>query len=360
MLKPTVKIGCSAVLSTEEDEKIHGRHIAQAVALAVEQANGQADLPFGVEMVLGDDQAQTEAAVAVAEKFIADPQVLGVVGTMNSHTSLATAPLYHQAGLVQIAPAASNPSLTQQGFATFFRVVPHDLTQGQVAAAFTVQNLGKRRLAVIYETTPFGEPLAQIFGQTCTTLGVEPLLSRTVQRGQTDFSSLAAEVAALQPELIFMGVIEAEGRLLAGQLRQAGVRSILFGTDGLKPSLYLTTSGYEVEGPYHTSSATDVFVNPTAATFAQVYQARYGELYSIYTAEAYDAANIIISACARAASLDRSAVLAQVRRTRDFPGASGPITFDEHGDRLDPRIGIYQVINQKPVFLGVAGELVAQ
>lgn len=360
MLKPTVKIGCSAVLSTEEDEKIHGRHIAQAVALAVEQANERSDLPFVVELALGDDQAQTEAAVAVAQKFIADPQVLGVVGTMNSHTSLATAPLYHQAGLVQIAPAASNPTLTRQGFTTFFRVTPHDLTQGQAAAAFAVQNLGKRRLAVIYETTPFGEPLAQIFGQTCTALGVEPLLFRSVERGQTDFSGLAAEVAALQPELIFMGVIEAEGRLLAGQLRQAGVRSTLFGTDGLKPSLYLTTPGYEVEGPYHTSAATDVFVNSTAAAFAQAYQAHYGELYSIYTAEAYDAANIIIAACTRAVSLDRAAVLAEVRRTRDFPGASGSITFDEHGDRLDPRIGIYKVSHNRPAFLGIADELIAE
>ncbi len=358
MPKPIVRIGCSTVLSEEEDEKVHGRHIGQAVALAVEQANQRADLPFAVELALGDDKAQAKAAVAVAEKFIADPQILGVVGTMNSHTSLAAAPLYHQAGLVQIAPAASNPSLTRQGFSTFFRVIPHDLIQGQAAAAYSIKNLGKRRLAVIYETTPFGEPLAQIFSQTCTALGCAPLLSRPVQRGQTDFSSLAAEVATLQPDLIFMGVIEAEGRLLAAQLRQAGVRSIFFGTDGLKPSLYLTTPGYEVEGPYHTSSATDVFVNPTAAAFAQAYQARYGQLYSIYTAEAYDAANLIIAACARAARLERPAVRAEVARTRDFSGASGSITFDEHGERVNAQVGIYRVVNHKPVFLGMAGQLV--
>jgi branched-chain amino acid transport system substrate-binding protein len=358
MLKPIIKIGCSAVLSEEEDEKLHGRHIAQAVALAVEQANGRGDLPFRLELLVGDDKAQATAAVAVAQRFIADPLVLGVVGTMNSHTSLATAPLYHQVQLAQIAPAASNPTLTQQGYHTFFRVIPHDLIQGQAAASYAVQNLGKRRLAVIYETTPFGEPLAQIFSQTCTHLGSAPLLSCAIERGQTDFSRLAAEVAALQPDLIFMGVIEAEGRLLAGQLRQAGVRSIFFGTDGLKPSLYLTTPDYDVEGPYHTSSATDVFVNPTAAAFAQAYQARYGQLYSIYTAEAYDATNIMIAACARAPQLARASVLAQVAQTRDFPGASGSISFDERGDRLKAQVGLYQVINHQAVFLGVSSELV--
>lgn len=101
MLKPIVKIGCSAVLSEEADEQIHGRHIAQAVTLAAEQANSQGDLPFVVEVVVGDDKAQAEAAVAVAQRFIADPQVLGVVGTMNSHTSLAAAPLYYQASLAR-------------------------------------------------------------------------------------------------------------------------------------------------------------------------------------------------------------------------------------------------------------------
>lgn len=360
MLKPVVKIGCSAVLSEEADEQIHGRHIAQAVALAIEQANRRGDLPFMAEVVVGDDKAQPEAAVAVAQSFIADPQVLGVVGTMNSHTSLAAAPLYGQANLAQISPAASNPTLTQQGCATFFRVIAHDLYQGAEAARYAIGVLGRHRLAIIHDQTSFGEPLAQVFRQTAEELGVTPLLYRGIERGQTGFNALAAEVAALGPELIFMGVIEAEGRHLAVQLRQAGVQAILFGTDGLKPSLFLATPDYEVEGPYHTSASTDVRVKPSAAAFAAAYQARYGELYSIYTAEAYDAANILIAACVRAARLDRSSVLAEVAQTRNFAGASGLISFDQHGDRLDPEIGIYRVTAGKSVFLGTTRELLAQ
>jgi branched-chain amino acid transport system substrate-binding protein len=357
MLKPIVKIGCSAVLSEEADEQIHGRHISQAVTLAAEQANSRDDLPFVVEVVVGDDKAQAEAAVAVAQRFSADPQVLGVVGTMNSHTSLAAAPLYYQASLAQISPAASNPGLTQHGCCTFFRVVAHDLYQGQEAARYAVRALAARRIAIIHDGSSFGEPLAQVFTRTSEELGVSPVLYRGIQRGQVDFRDLAAAVATVEPELIFMAVIEAEGRHLAVQLRQAGVRAILFGTDGLKPSLFLATPGYEVEGPYHTSASTDVRVKPSAAAFAQAYQARYGQLYSIYTAEAYDAANILITACARANSLNRPSVLAEVARTRNFPGASGLISFDEYGDRLDPEIGIYRVTAGTPVFLGVTREL---
>lgn len=359
-MKPTIKIGCSAVLSQEDDEAIHGRHIAQAVALAVEQANDQNNLPFTVELVVGDDQAQPEAAIAVAQRFIQDAGVLGVVGTMNSDTSLAVAPLCAQASLVQISPAASNPTLSQQGYQTFFRVVPHDLHQGRQGAQYAVQILGALRIAIIHDGSGFGEPLARIFRQTSEELGAQVLLYRRVERGQVDFSAVVAEIAAVAPDLIFFGVIEAEGRHLAAQLRQGGVRAIFFGTDGLKPSLFLATPAAGVEGPYHTSASTDVRVDPSAAAFAQAYAARYGELYSIYTAEAYDAAQILIAACARAIRLDRPSVLAEVARTRNFAGASGLITFDEHGDRLDPRIGIYKVTGLSPIFLGVAEELLAQ
>lgn len=360
MSKPIVKIGCSAVLSEEADEQIHGRHIAQAVTLAAEQANSRDDLPFVVEVMVGDDKAQPEAAVSVAQRFIADPQVLGVVGTMNSHTSLAAAPLYYQASLTQISPAASNPGLTQHGYCTFFRVMAHDLYQGQEAARYAIRALAARRIAVVHDSTSFGEPLAQAFVRTSEELGVSPVLYRGIQRGQVDFKELAGAVAAVEPEVIFMAVIEAEGRYLAAQLREAGVRAILFGTDGLKPSLFLATPGYEVEGPYHTSASTDVRVKPSAAAFAQAYQARYGQLYSIYTAEAYDAANILIAACARANPLDRPSVLAEVAQTRNFPGASGAISFDERGDRLDPEIGILRVTGEVPVFLGVTRDLLAE
>lgn len=360
MMKPVVKIGCSAVLSREEDEAIHGRHISQAVALAVEQANQRGNLPFTVEMALGDDQAQVEAAVEVAQKFINDPQVLGVVGTMNSHTSLATAPLYQQANLTQISPAASNPTLTQQGYRTFFRVVPHDLHQGQEGAKFAVSVLGARRVAIIHDGGNFGEPLAQIFSRTCRKLGAEVSITCQIEPGKIDYSNAVAVIALANPDLIFMGVIEAEGRHLAAQLRQAGVMAPLLGTDGLKPSHFLATPAYNAEGPYHTSASTDVERDPSAAKFADAYARRYGQLYSIYTAEAYDAANLLIAACARAARLNRTSVLEQVSQIKDFAGASGLINFDQHGDRLHPRIGIYKINNGQLEFLGFTSELLAQ
>lgn len=359
-MKPLIKIGCSAVLSEEDDEAIHGHHISQAVALAIEQANSRGDLPFIVDLFLADDKAQIGAATAVAQKFIEDRQVLGVVGTMNSHTSLATAPLFNQANLAQISPAASNPTLTRHGYRTFFRVVPHDLYQGREGAKYAVLGLGTRRIAVLHDGGIFGEPLARVFSQTSEELGARIIFSGQIKPGQVDYSDIAARVAAVDADLIFLGVIEAEGRHLAAQLRQAGVRAPYFGTDGLKPSRFLATPDYDVPGPYHTSASTDVQIKPSAAEFARAYHRRYGQSYSIYTAEAYDAANILMAACARATTLDRPSVLAEMATMQDFPGASGLITFDDHGDRVQPEIGIYEVSGDTLEFLGFTHELLAQ
>ena len=359
-MKPVIKIGCSAVLSEEDDEAVHGRHIAQAVGLAVEQTNQRAEFPFELELLVGDDQAKTGPALAVAREFIEDLQLLGVVGTMNSHTSLATAPLYNQARLAQISPAASNPALTRQGIDSFFRVVPHDLYQGREGAKYAVKVLGARRIAIIHDGGSFGEPLAAVFSQTSQELGAQVVMLRRIQPGQHDYRQVAAEVAEVEPDLIFLGVIEAEGRHLAVQLREAGLVAPYFGTDGLKPSRFLATPEYDVEGPYHTSASTDVRLRPSAAAFAQAYRDRYGELYSIYTAEAYDAANILIAACVRATRPERSLVLEQVARTKNFSGASGPITFDQYGDRLNPQIGMVKVSGETLEFLGYTRETVEQ
>ena len=356
-MKPLVRIGCSVVLSEDEDEAVHGYHISQAVALAVEQANKTDDLPFSIEMSLGDDKADLEAAVDIAQGFISDSTVLGVVGTMNSHTSLATAPLYHTAGLTQISPSASNPALGQKQYKTFFRMVPHDLYQGQEGARYAVKGLRASRIAVVHDGGDFTRPLAERFVQTIEKLGASVISSCQIEPGGHHYPEVVTDMSKHRPDLIFLALIEAEGRIVANQLRQAGVRSPFLGTDGLKPSLYLTTPDYDVEGPYHTSASTDVYKQACAAEFARAYQARYGELYSVYTAEAYDAANVLIQAYRRASSLDRTTVLSEILGTKEFSGATGTLEFDQHGERVNPSINIYKVVDSVATFLGVSSDL---
>ena len=355
MMNDPIRLGCSAVLSGHE--KIHGRAIVQSVSLAIEQANMKGVIKGGLELVVGDDRDERGTAAEIARRYIRDERILAVVGPMNSNAVFGAAPLYQMADMVHISPAASNPELTRMGYGTFFRVVGHDEFQGTCAAAFTVSYLKKNRMGIIHDGSPFGKPLSEIFMSRVEDLGAEIVAFQKIQRGQRDFSRVANEMLACQPDLIFFGVIEEEGLLLAPQLRSAGVSSVFLGTDGLKTSRYLETPLSAVKGPYFSNASTDINVKKSAHAFKNAFVDRYGPIYSVYSAEAYDAANVIIHAMAGAEELTRQAVLARVAKTENFPGITGQITFDSSGDRMHPEIGFYELVPGKTIFLGFDGDL---
>jgi len=354
-MRDSIKIGCSAVLSGHE--AVHGRAIVNAVALAIEKANHREKLPCRLELVAENDRDEYEAAIQVADQFIHDESLLGVVGPMNSHAAFAAAPLYNEAGMVHISPAASNPKLTRMGFSTFFRMIAHDDYQGKRAAEFARWFLKCKKVAIIHDGSTFGKPLAQVFKTRASELGANIVSSREIQRGQVDFSTLAREVAASKPEVIFMGVIEEEGLHLAPQLRQAGVRAFFLGTDGLKASRYLDTPGAGARGPYYSNASTDIQLQTSALEFRNTYGRRYNTPYSVYSAEAYDAAGILIQAIQDAAQLDRQSVLDNVINMKNHNGATGLVSFDRFGDRLNPKIGFYEQIPGGISFLGFESEL---
>jgi len=358
MMKGPIKLGCSAVLSGHEE--IHGRAIVQSVSLAVDQANMKGVIKGGLELVVGDDRDERVAAADIARRYIRDESILAVVGPMNSNAVFAAAPLYQMADMVHISPAASNPELTRMGYSTFFRVVGHDEFQGTCAAAFTVSYLKKHRIGIIHDGSSFGKPLSEIFMRRVKDLGAEIVTLQKIQRGQRDFSRVTNKMLACQPDLIFFGVIEEEGLLLAPQLRSAGVSSVFFGTDGLKTSRYLETPLCAVKGPYFSNASTDLDVKTSAHAFKNAFVDRYGTTYSVYSAEAYDAANVIIHAMAGAERLTRQAVLARVSKTEKFPGITGRITFDPSGDRMHPEIGFYELMPGKTIFLGFDSDILGE
>lgn len=357
-MKKTIRIGHSVPLSGEE--KVHGMAADHAVELAVRQANERGDLPFQIELVSLDDACTSEGGEAVARELSTDPAVLGIVGPFNSMPAQAAAPIYHQARLGHICPAASNPNLTRQGWDTFFRVVASDEVQGREAARCAVRCVGARRIAVLHDHSAFGQPLAEIFADEARKHGAEIVLFEGIQRGQRRFPDTVQRVRAADPDLIYFGLIEAEGSAMAHELRAGGVLAPYLGADGLKPSRYLETPEVEVVGPYYTSACADVRRYPSAADFRRTYARYFPDFadYTIYTAEAYDAANILIEALRRAGASDREAVREQVARTRDYPGASGPITFSATGDRLNSTIDFYVVLSGELVFLGTTADLV--
>jgi branched-chain amino acid transport system substrate-binding protein len=349
----TVRIGCSISLSGEEE--LHGLHMLVAIRLAVQQAAERGDLPCALELLVRDDEGSAAGAEEAARDFVIDKSVVGVIGPLTSETVLASAPVYHRGRLAHISPAASTPLATRSGYDTFFRTVSNDTVQGHEAARLAVQYLGYSAIAIVHDGSAFGQPLAEVFRDHCVALGARIVLVETVAKGQTDFAAAIAHLAQARPELIYCGLIEAEGSRFAAQLRRAGVATPLFGADALKPSRFLEAPGMAVAGPFYTSASTDI----TRAESAAAFHSAYGN-YSIYTAEAYDAAGILIEAIRRRPGRDREQVRAQVAATQGYPGASGVITFDAHGDLVEPHLDFYRVDDGALRFVGATRDLAAR
>lgn len=356
-----VKMGCVLPLSGPEDR--HARSQLLAVKLALEEVEPELELPFDVELVVEDDAVSAEKAADIARAFVADQDVLAVIGPMNSFTSLSAGPIFYEGGLVHIATAASNPTLTKRGWRTFFRVVANDVHQYQAAAGFAVKKFGASRISVVYGAGgTFSAPLAEGFRDVAQGLGAEIPLFLGIQGKKDDFSDVVEKLAGVPYDLIFFVLGESTAVIISRQLREAGVMVPFLATDGIKPFPYFATFDYDVEGPYYTNVCADPRVKTSAGEMVERYVKRFSEEPTVYMAEGYDAAQIILSALKRTGSArpTRQEVLEAVAVTRDFPGTSGTITFDEYGDIVEPEIGIYKVEDRALKFLGYAKDLVRE
>ena len=347
----TVTIGLVAPLTG--DQAYIGTGVLQGVQMAVEDANIKGPVFDGVKLKLValDDQHNPTQAVLAANKLIADPNVLGVVGHFNSSCTKAASAIYHESRMAQITPASTNPEISRQGFDTFFRVCATDDVQAPTAANFVWSNRGVKKIAIIDDQTTYGKGLADEFEKKFKGLGGTVLSREGITQGEKDFTPLLTKIKAIGPELIYYGGVYPELALLLKQSKKIGLDAPWMGGDGIfDVTLIQLVSPEFAEGTYATMLGVDPHSLDSAKDFVARYEARYGEIGS-FSAYAYDAANVLIEAIRRAAKKDRESVLKEVRNTKDFPGILGALNFDEKGDAVGKSIGIFKVESGKFKFL---------
>ena len=351
--KKVIKIGFSAPLTGDQTQI--GTETLNGVKLAIDQANQKREVIPGytLEVLALDDQHNPAQAVTVARKFISDPDVIAVVGHFNSSCTKPASAIYHEAGIVQITPASTNPEISKQGFDTFFRIPATDDVQGPKGAIFAA-TLGIKNLFVIDDKTTYGKGLADEFHKQAIKLNLTVLGHEGITQGDKDFSPLLIKIKSMNPDLIYYGGIYPEGALLIRQARDLGISAIFMGGDGIaNPVLIELATSAIAEGTYATMIGGDMRSLPSAQEFVQAYEKQYGPLGQ-WSAYGYDAANIVISAIQRAGATNRQAVLKEVRETKDFPGVTGITNFDEKGDNQNQFIGIFKVEQGKLKYIGPA------
>ncbi len=349
-----IKIGCVGPITG--DQASLGLDQLRAVQIAVDEANAQGEMIPGyrLEIVSFDDQHNPSQAVAMAKRLASDPQVVAVVGHVNSSCSLAAGPIYQNARLTQISPSSSNPEISRKGYDTFFRTCATDDIQAPHAAYFAFTRLEARKVFIIDDKTTYGKGIADEFEKEILLLGAGVLGHEGITQADKDFTPLLTKIKGLNPELIFFGGMYPEGALLVRQAKALGLNAKWLGGDGLYVNSFIDLGKEDAEGVYCTFIGADVSSMAGARHYIETYNSRFGRERGPYSAYAYDAANIIIDAIRKAGKTERQAILAQVKATKDFPGIVGATNFDAKGDSTIGLIGVFRVKNQAFEYVGSA------
>ena len=282
-----------------------GLGMRNSAQLAVDQANEACTVPgYALRFQPEDDQATPQIAGQAATKLSSDPNVVGVVGTLNSSTSQTVQPILSERDIAQISPANTGPALTLgENFATaparpfdsYFRVATTDLIQGPFAANYLVQQAGKQRIAVIDDGKTYGAGLAEQFAQQATKLGAQVVAREQVGERDTDFSGVITTIRAQNPDAVYYGGEYPVAGPLSAQLAAAGLNIPLMGGDGIVDAQFVALGGRA--GDLATNVGAPPELLPSATQFIADYEAaKYAEGYSAYGAFTYDATNVIIEA----------------------------------------------------------------
>lgn len=332
-----IKIGIAGPLTTTSAG--FGVEMRQAVEFAIDERNAAGGLAgTKVVGVAIDDKADAEAGKAVARAFCDDPAVLGVVGHVNSGVAIATGQVYADCGLAVITPMASNPKVTESGFATLFRLTNRDDRKGPGLARYLIEKMGKKRALVIDDGTPYGTGLADQFA---TGFGSAAMVvdRKHVKVGEQNFVDFVKGWPK-DFDVAFFGGIR-EGALILKEMRAQGLTQLFSCGDGcwdtkafIQAAEGATTKG---EGVRILSAAPALGEVPGSADFAAKYTAKYGPINN-YAANSYDSARVLMAAIAAAAQRQNGtpsrADVVGALRGLTFQGIAyaKPVTWTDKGD----------------------------
>ncbi|GAB7189720.1 branched-chain amino acid ABC transporter substrate-binding protein [Kineococcus sp. NUM-3379] len=318
-----------------------GINIRNGVKLAVDEHNAE-NADCKVELREFDSAGSPDQAPGLANEAIQDDKVLGIVGPAFSGESKVADPLFNEAGLVHITPSATNPTLSEQSWKTFFRVLGNDNTQGPAAATYIKDVLKAQKPFVVDDATEYGKGLADIVREE---LGASVVGNDTIQQKQTDFAATVTKIRESGADAVFFGGYYAEAGLLVKQMRDAGLQMTFVTDDGAKDDGLIQSAGAAAEGTIITCPC----LPPEEAegTFAADYEKAVGAAPATYSAEGYDAANILLAGIADGKT-DRAGLLDFVRGYDDA-GVTKQLKFDEKGEPSEISVWAYKVQGGKIV-----------
>ncbi len=325
----TIKIGEYASLTGKEAG--FGQTSHQGVILAIEEINAAGGvLGKKLELAYEDNQTKAGESATAAKKLISRDKVVALIGEVSSGRSLEAAPVAQQNKIPMIAPAATNPKVTQTGN-YIFRVCFIDPFQGTVMAKFAKEDLKAKKVAILSSVSnAYSLGLAKFFKETFVPAGGEVAIEKNFSEGDKDFRAQLTAVKAAGVDAVFVPGYYTESALIVRQARDLGLTMPFFGGDGWEDEQLLKIGGEALNGCYYSTHFSAENTDPVVASFAAKYKARWNnEAPGAFSALGYDAVYVLVDAIKRAGTTDGAKLRDALAATRNFPGVSGTTTIDK-------------------------------
>lgn len=340
-----IRIGTASPLSGPAAHQ--GKDIENGARMAVDDLNAKGIAIGGTKVKFAlmpeDDGGDPKTGTAVAQKLV-DAKVAGVVGHLNSGTTVPASKIYATAGIPQISPAATTPQYTNQSFKTAFRVVANDNLIGRALATYTIATMKATNIAVIDDRTAFGQGLADEFIKGVKAKGGATIVSRQFTNDKaTDFNAILTQIRGRKPDVIFYGGMEAVAGPMLKQMKALGIGAKLVSGDGICSERLPLLAGDALGDDKVVCVVAGGIDGPQEATHA-AFTKRYRERYKLdvqsYAPYAYDAVMVLATAMQQAGSAEPAKFLPALAKVQ-YQGITGAIAFDAKGDLRDAAMTMF-------------------
>ncbi len=339
-----VKIGHVAPVSGAQAH--YGKDNENGVRMAIEDLNKQGVMIGGkkatFEIVAEDDAADPKQGTAAAQK-LCDSKVAGVVGHLNSGTTIPASKVYNDCGIPHVTGAATNPDLTKPGYKTTYRIIANDLALGAGLAFYAADKLKLKKVAIIDDRSAYGQGVADIFKKTAKEKGMTVVDEQFTTDKATDFMAILTAIKAKGPDAVFYGGMDPQAGPMLRQMEQLGMSKVkYFGGDGICTSEIAKLAGgaKTLDNVICAEGGASLAKMPGGAEWKKRYDEKYPNQFQVYSPYTYDATFVLVDAMKRANSTDPKVYTPELIKT-SFKGVTTTIEFLPNGELKNPAITLY-------------------
>jgi branched-chain amino acid transport system substrate-binding protein len=351
-----VKIGHVAPISGPSAHL--GKDNENAARMAIDELNAKGFTLNGqkvtLQLVSEDDGADPKQGTAVAQKLV-DAKVNGVIGHLNSGTTVPASKIYNDAGIVQISPATTAPVYTRQHFPGAFRVVASDAKLGSTMSKYAIDTLHAKNIAIIDDRTTYGQGVADEFAKGLKKPGIKVVGREFTSATANDYTAILTSIKAKKPDLIFFGGMDSVAGPMLKQIKALGINAVFMGGDGICTDALGGLAG-DALGDGRVYCAEAGGVKGPQEKVMEDFRARYKKKFNmnvqLYAPYVYDSVMVMATAMQNAKSADPAKYLPVLKNIK-YDGVTGTIQFDANGDIKDGALTLFTYKDGKRTKLDV-------